>query len=125
MEERIYQDIFNKLIDYLPEGWKNMVFFAGYTCGSYSMKFYSENGDKKYADCFSMPGASKAALIKLFMDIDKELSAQRKELGEEKAWTVFTMKVDSDGHMKTDYEYDDHSEDMVAYEELWEKKYLN
>ena len=89
-----------------------------------SMKFYSENGDKKYTDCFSMPGASKAALIKLFMSIDKELSKQRNEIEENKAWTIFTMKVDSDGHMKAIYEYDDHSEDMVAYESAWEKKYL-
>lgn len=124
MGEKIYQDIFDKLIDYLPEDWKNMIFFAGYTNGSYSMKFYFENGDKKYTDCFSMPGASKIALAKLFMDIDKELSDYRKELGEDKAWTIFTMQVDSDGYMKTEYEYDDHSDDMIAYERTWEKKYL-
>ena len=124
MNDNIYQDILDKLIDYLPDGWKTLIFFAGYTNGSYSMKFYSGNGDKKYTDCYSMPGASKAALIKLFMSIDKELSTQRKDLGEDNAWTIFTMRVDSDGHMKTDYEYDDHSEDMVTYEREWEKKYL-
>lgn len=124
MEERIYQDILDKLIDFLPEGWKNMVFFAGYTNGSFSMKFYSENGDKNYTDCFNMPGTSKARLIKLFMSIDKLLSNQRKELGPDKKWTIFTMQVDSDGHMKTEYEYGDHSEDMVAYESVWKKKHL-
>ncbi len=124
MEENVFQTVFDKLAGFLPEGWKTMVFFAGYTAGSYTMKFYSENGDKKYIDCFSMPGTSKASLIKLFMEVDKTLSAQRKEIGVDKVWTVFTMRVDSDGNMKTDYDYEDHSEDMVSFEEIWEAKNL-
>ncbi len=124
MEEKIFQTIFDKVVDFLPAGWINMVFFAGYTTGSYTMKFYSESGDKKFIDCFNMPGVSKASLIKLFMEIDNDLSAQRKELTPDKTWTVFTMRVDSNGHMKTYYDYDDHSEDMVAFEKDWEAKYL-
>ena len=124
MEENVFQTVFDKLAGFLPEGWKTMVFFAGYTAGSYTMKFYSENGDKKYIDCFSMPGTSKASLIKLFMEVDKTLSAQRKEIGVDKVWTVFTMRVDSDGNMKTDYDYEDHSEDMVSFEEIWEAENL-
>ena len=118
MEEKIFQTVFDKLVDFLPDGWKNMVFFAGYTNDSYTMKFYSENGNKEYIDCFNMPEVSKTSLIQSFMEIDKVLSPQRKDLGD-KAWTVFTMKVDSDGHMKAEYDYDDHSEDMVDYEETW------
>ena len=124
MEENVFQTVFDKLAGFLPEGWKSMVFFAGFTAGIYTMKFYSENGDKKYIDCFSMPGTSKASLIKLFMEVDKTLSAQRKEIGVDKVWTVFTMRVDSDGNMKTDYDYEDHSEDMVSFEEIWEAKNL-
>lgn len=124
MEEKIFQTIFDKVVDFLPDGWKKMIFFAEYTTGSYTMKFYSENGNKEFLDCFSMPGVSKASLIKLFMEIDRDLSAQRKKLTSERTWTVFTMSVDSDGHMKTYYDYDDHSEDMVAFEKHWEAKYL-
>lgn len=124
MEEKVFQTIFDKVVDFLPDGWKNMVFFAGYTSGSYTMKFYSENGNKEYIDCFNMPGVSKASLVKLFMEIDKVLSVQRKEFGTDKAWTVFTMTVDADGHMKTNYDYDDHSEDLVALEERWKAKHL-
>ena len=58
------------------------------------------------------------------MEIDKILSVQRKELGTDKAWTVFTMRVNSDGNMKADFDYNDHSEDMVAFEESWGTKYL-
>lgn len=124
MEDSVYQTVFDKIIEFLPEGWKKAVFFAGYTDGSYTMKFYFEDGNKTYTDCFNMSGASKAKLVKLFMEIDKALSAQRKEQGADKTWTVFTMIVDSNGHMEADYDYDDHSKDMIAYEEKWEAKYL-
>lgn len=124
MEENVYQTVFDKVVDFLPDGWKKMVFFAGYTNGSYTMKFYSENCNKEYKDCFNMPGVSKASLVKLFMEIDKVLSAHRKKLGNDKAWMVFTMSVNSDGCMKTDFDYDNHSDDMVAFEEIWKAKYL-
>lgn len=29
MEENVFQTVFDKLDDFLPEGWKTMVFFAG------------------------------------------------------------------------------------------------
>lgn len=123
MDNKIFQKVFDNISAFLPQGWKNVVYFAGYTEGSYSMKFYSKNGEGKYIDCFNMPGVTKAALIKAFMNIDKVLSKERKSLGEKK-WTVFTMKVDSEGHMKTSFEYEDHSEDMVSYESKWRSKYL-
>ena len=123
MDAKTFQTVFDKISDFLPQGWKKMVFFAGYTSGSYSMKFYSENGDGKYMDCFQIPGISKGQLMKAFMDIDHVLSEQRKDLGS-KAWTVFTMAADANGRMRTDFEYDDHSRDMVSYEKSWEEKYL-
>ena len=124
MDTMIFQNIFDKISSFLPMSWKNIIYFAGYTEGSYSMKFYVENGDGRFVDCFSMPGVTRAGLIKTFVEIDKLLSKERQALGEEKKWTVFTMRVNSDGHMKTDFEYDDHSEDMVSYEEVWQAKYL-
>ncbi len=87
------------------------------------MKFYAKmNSD--YIDCFSFEGVSKADLIKLFMKIDKVLKAERDKLSGKDKWTVFTMSVDSTGAMKTFFDYDDHSEDMIAFEKEWKKKYL-
>ena len=123
MDNSLFQNVFDLIQDYLPDGWKKTVLFVGYTAGSYTMKFYAKmNSD--YIDCFSFDGISKAELIKLFMKIDKVLKAERdKLLGKEK-WTVFTMSVDSTGVMKTIFDYEDHSEDMIAYEKKWKKKYL-
>lgn len=125
MNEKLFQEVFDLIADFLPEGWNKMIFYAGYSVGSYSMKFYSKTEKGKYIDCFSIPGASKAKLVKTFMEIDKVLSKSRKELGDSNAWTIFSMSVDCDGNMKTDFEYDDHSEDMIAYEKKWAEKYLN
>ena len=123
MNDKMFQDVFDIVYDFLPNGWERMVFFAGYTKGSYSMKFYSKVGNGDYVDCFSIPGVSKTELIKAFVRIDKVLSENRSQLGD-KTWNIFTMVVRSDGTMKTDFEYEDHSEDMIAYEKQWKDKYL-
>lgn len=123
MDDKVFQDVYNILAEYLPDNWDRLVFFAGYTKGSYSMKYYTKVGNDAFVDCFSVPGVSKAKLIKSFMDIDSVLSISRNELGNQ-AWTIFSMVVNCDGTMKTYFEYEDHSEDMVAYENEWKKKYL-
>lgn len=125
MDEKIFQNVFDIISDFLPDGWNRIVFFAGYTKGSYSMKFYSKTEKGGYVDCFRIPGASKTKLVKAFMDIDKLLSKSRMEMGETNAWTIFSMSVDCNGNMKTDFEYDDHSEDMMAYEKKWAEKHLS
>ena len=123
IENNIFQNVFDLIQDYLPDGWKKTVLFVGYTKGSYSMKFYAKT-NSKYIDCFSFAGVSKTDLIKLFMKIDKVLKAERDKLTGKDKWTVFTMLVDSTGTMKTFFDYDDHSDDMIEYEEKWKKKYL-
>ncbi|MEZ3461740.1 MAG: antitoxin YezG family protein [Lachnospiraceae bacterium] len=124
MNEKLFQDIFDKVQDYLPADWEKMVFFAGYTDGSYSMKFYSRNNGAEYIDCFCLQGITKKMLIRLFMDIDKILAEERMSLDEKNRWTVFTMQVDSDGNMRTEFDYIDHTEDMVSYEREWKERYL-
>lgn len=36
----------------------------------------------------------------------------------------YSMTVDSDGKMKTDFDYTDISNDVIEYEEHWKEKYL-
>lgn len=123
MENNIFQNVFDLIQDYLPDGWNKTVLFVGYTTGSYTMKFYTKiNSD--YIDCFRFEGVAKTDLIKTFMKIDTLLKAERNRLPEKDKWTIFTMSVDSTGAMKTFFDYEDHSEDMIAFEKEWEKKYL-
>lgn len=124
MNNDVFQNIFDILQPVLPDGWKKMVLFVGYTAGSYTMKYYTSDVEGVYTDCFSQKGASKAQLIKLFMSIDKTVSTERKVLDEKNRWSVMTMIVCSDGSMKTEFDYSDISENAIAYEQSWKEKYL-
>ena len=69
MNEEIFQQVFDLIQPVLPSGWEKVVFFAGYTAGSYTMKFYTSDKKGVFTDCFSQKGANKAQLIKTFMGI--------------------------------------------------------
>ena len=123
MNEKLFQNIFEKIQDVLPHDWKRVMFYAGYTKGSYSMKYYVDNGDG-YIDCFNLGNIKKTQLIQLFMSIDKIISCERKSLEENNKWTVLSMFVSSDGMVKTEFDYTDISENIISYENKWKQKYL-
>lgn len=124
MDNKIFQEVFDILQSVLPPKWDKVCFFAGYTEGSYTMKYYTYNNGT-YVDCFSQKEISRTQLIKGFMSIDKVLSTERKVLDEEHRWTVMTMIVSADGSMRSEFDYDDISENAIQYERDWERKYLN
>ncbi len=125
MNDKIFQNIFDRLQYYLPEAWKKVIYFAGYTEGSYSMKFYIQDEKGEYTDCFHLQGVSKGQLVKVFMDIDKVLSKEREKLDDKHKWLSFTMIVEENGAMKTDFDYEDCSDDVISYEKSWKEKYLS
>ncbi len=124
MNDKIYQEVLNLLQDFLPKNWTNTILYVGYTKGSYSMKYYCKTGEGDFIDCFNLEGISKGSLIKLFVNIDKVLSKERTSMDEKNKWSILTMLVDNDGEMRTEFDYEDHSEDMIAFENEWKKKYL-
>lgn len=125
MDNKIFQEVFDKIQPFLPKDWNKVILFIGYTEGSYSMKYYTYNSQGNCTDCFGQAGVSKAKLIQLFMGIDKILSKARKELDDKDKWSVMTMIVNSDGSMKTEFDYDNLSEDFIAYEQKWKEQYIN
>lgn len=124
MNNEIFQNVFDLIQPLLPNNWKKMMLFVGYTAGSYTMKYYTSNEKGEFIDCFSQKGINKSQLIKLFMNIDKVLSAERKKLDDKNRWTVLTMSVACDGAMKTEFDYADISENAIAYEQNWKEKYI-
>ena len=124
MNNEVFQNVFDMIQPFLGKGWKEMILYVGYTAGSYSMKFYTSDSQGQYADCFKQPGANKAKLIQLFMGIDKLLAAERRKLDNRNKWSVMTMVVDSNGNMKTEFEYVDLSENTIAYEQSWKERYI-
>lgn len=124
MNNEVIQEVFDKLQDVLPDKWEKVVLFVGYTAESYSMKFYTSDENGVYTDCFSQAELGEDDLILLFMQLDKILSRERNSLDDKNKWTVLTMIVESDGSVKTELEYNDISENFLAYEKQWKETYL-
>lgn len=123
MNERLFQDVFDKLQEGLPKGWKKISFYASYSQGSYSMKYFVDFGEGKYTDCFGL-GYSNMYLMKLFVEINKRIEPVRMELQERERWNVMTMLVASDGNFKTEFDYSENNSDFLLYEREWKKNYL-
>ena len=123
MNDKIFQEVFDLVYPVLPQDWEKTALFAEYTEGSFSIKFYcKKNGT--YIDCFNMNTISRSDLTRLFWEIHKILSKERVSLDDKNRWTVFTMMVEADGKMRADFDYEDHSEDMISFEREWGEKYL-
>lgn len=120
----MFQEIFDKLQDYLPNEWSSLVFYAAYFDGSYSMKYYIKDNKNEYVDCYNTIDLPSIQFTKLFISLDKVISQYRKELDDNKKWSVMTMVINSDGNMKTNYTYEDISESFIKYEDTWKKEYL-
>lgn len=125
MDDKLFQNIFDRIQPVIPESWEKLVFYAAYFNGSYTMKFYVDCGNGKYHDCFHIAGVDRIQLIKLFMNLDKELSEERNKLEISSRWNVFTMTVCADGTMKSDFDYTEISDDFTAYEKEWKYHYLS
>ena len=119
--ERMFQDTFDVIQELLPEGWSKVSFFAIYFDGGYTMKFYVKV-DEAFEDCYSI--LADETVETAFKKIDKFISKERSTLDEKHLWNVMTMVVSSDGKMKTDFDYNDVSDDEIAYIRNWKKKYL-
>ena len=123
MSNDVLQKIFDTIEPVLPEDWKKMILFIGYTAGSYTMKYYTSDNTGKYTDCFSLEGVNRSQLTKVFMGINKILKTERDKLDEKNKWSVMTMIVSSDGKMRAEFDYSDISENAIAYERKWKEKY--
>lgn len=124
MKELSYQSIFNTLQEILPDDWHKVVFYAQYGESSYSMKYFVASGNGNYTECFKIKGISKRDIIKVFAAIDSKIMPIRKELSKKDTWYVMTLIVDNEGNFKADYEYDDVSDDLIEFYEMWKGKYL-
>ncbi len=120
MTDANFHAIYEKLSGIITEDWEKLIYRADYGHDSWSMIFYVIQGNGVIKDCYSLKGASRVKLIKLF----SELNAGLKESRDIEGWRVMTMTVLRDGTFKTDFVYDDISGNLAEYYKDWERKYL-
>ncbi|HIU12899.1 MAG TPA: DUF600 family protein [Candidatus Fimiplasma intestinipullorum] len=121
INDKIFQMIYDELSKYLPEQWTKLVVYLEHGEASYSYSFYVMK-DHQYTKCFDLPDISEDDLLNSFKRIEKEVSEERNHL--ETKWSNMTMVINSEGNMKTDFDYSDLSQGNYEYKEAWKKKYL-
>lgn len=124
MDQELFQNVFDQITGTLPETWEKVTFYAAYIGTSYTMKYYVSTANEKNVSCFELPGITKAALVRSFLQVDKVLSKVRVALDGSNRWNVLTMVAEKNGHFKAFYDYADLSENAIEYERSWRKKYL-
>lgn len=124
MNEMNYNEIASLIVDLLPEKWNKVAFFAQYSDGSYTMKFYADCGNGEYTDCYSLSDVSDDDIYRTFSAIDTLIKPVHSSLNAKEKWTVMTMLFSCDGNFKVEYDYEDISETSIAYIMKWKKKYL-
>ena len=124
MNKVVFQKIYECLVPVLPSNWENIVFYAGYTSGSYSMKYYYKTADGEYKDCFSQTEVPQNQIVLAFMKIDKVLYPERTSVTGKSPWNVLTMRFDSKGKVDVDFDYSVIDESRIEYEKKWYEKYI-
>ena len=122
LNEKLYQNIFDRISVFLPDGWERLVVYLEYGEDSYSFSFYVKQKGK-YVKCYDLPGISEEELMNAFKLIDKEVLEERKKTKRD-LWSNMTMTVDNDGNMLTDYDYTNLSVGSYKYSKHWKAKYL-
>ncbi len=115
-----FQVIYEKLTSIIPVDWEKLIYRADYGQDSWSMIFYVVQGNGVIKDCYSLKGVSRGELIKLFSELNAKLEASQDVEG----WHVMTMTIARNGTFKTDFVYEDISENLAEYYKYWERKYL-
>ena len=119
MDQELFQNVFDQITGALPETWEKVTFYAAYIGTSYTMKYYVSTANEKNVSCFELPGITKAALVRSFLQVDKALSKVRVALDGSNRWNVLTMVAEKNGHFKAFYDYADLSENAIEYERSW------
>lgn len=122
MNDTMYKEIAEKLINVLPAGWTDVKLYCQLTKASYEF-FFFVNVNGEFIQCFNLDkeyGITKKELREIF----KTLNTILKPDYEEKNWFAMTYSLSSAGKFNVDYEYTDYSGKTLEYKEIWKSKYL-
>ena len=102
LQQKMYQDVFDVLQSYLPEGWKKVAVYDLEIENMSEVKFYVDSG-KGYIDCFDLYDSQK--ISKFIEEVSSITKPVKNALPKKHKWYVFKMFVTSEGDMNVEYEY--------------------
>lgn len=121
--ESLPQNLYEVLVDFLPEDFKEFGFYAAYTGeGSYGMSLLAKLNDESCKNCFAELSAQDTFF--LFEDLDNIISKVRNSIKKEDRWNVVKMHVTFEGDFKIDFEYIDfEKQSSIEHETTWSNRY--
>lgn len=122
MNDVIYNEITEKLVQVLPEGWEKVCLYCQLTDSTYEFFFHVKVGGK-YIQCYDLEKSYKITRAEL-RDCFKQLYSILKPDYINNHFYVMTFILDRAGKFKTEYEYKDFSEVSLEYKKTWKEKYL-
>lgn len=129
LEQQMDQKIFDILQSYLPNGWLEVVFFAGYYKNdSAYFKYWVKTDKGSFIDCFTLipepkPG-EQDVLQKQFMQIHKVIKNVREQFDKKNKWVILTLSINYLGQMSKEYDYANRvlEENLMKYVEEFKNK---
>ena len=136
LHQQMSQNVFDILQEYLPNNWKEVIFFVGYyKDDSGYFKYWIKMENDKYIDCFNLipdpkPG-EKDCLQEQLMRLHNELKFLRSKLSNHDKWVCMEMSVSNQGKMSQKYDYaegiaqEDYKQYVEEYKNNLNKKFSN
>lgn len=129
LEQQMDQNIFDILKSYLPIGWLEVIFFAGYyKKDSAFFKYWVKTGNGNFIDCFTLIPEPKQGeediLQKQFRQLHKVIQKVREQFDEKNKWVILTMSINCSGQMSKEYDYANGvlQEKLMQYVEEYKNK---
>lgn len=122
--QSMIQHLANILQEYLPTGWQEVVFFAGYyQDDSGFLKYFVKLDNGKYIDCFNLIPEDKILQPQLFR-LHREIKSVRVKLPQKHKWVCMVFSFTNQGKFDQEYDYADGvaQSDLQNYVENYKNK---
>ena len=120
-DSQLFHGVYNLISEHLPKKWDRLAIYYAVVNNMVDFKYYVDLG-KGYVACFNLKDFSKESFRALRSALGDVLLEERKQLQQDKQWSVFSMFVSSSGKFKINFGYDNISETFHQYHENWEKE---
>lgn len=119
-----YENLFRTIYPTLPEGWRKIVIHAAFLENSCKLKYYIQQADGAYCDCFGI-NYDQRKILEIIANLHRAIAVVRDSLNEKAKWNAITVVIEADGTFNSDFDYDAVDWNSAENIKQWADKYLN